>query len=104
MASKKYSNTAAPVEDLGPVGTALETLLADTDIVRYLEYTCNYKKHKGVSWGTVFAQDRQYFNWVMTVMNPVTKTYKVLSRLCPQTTLDTNRVNTAFKIQSAGVV
>jgi len=103
MASKKYSTIAQPVAALGPVGPALEALLEDGDITRYLDYVCNYKKHKGESWRRVFTEDRPYFNWVMTVMNPATKTYQVLSQLCDQKTTDKNRVNTAFKIQSAGL-
>ena len=71
----------------------------DLDVSKFLQYECNYKKHKGKTWGEVLKQDKQYFEWVMTVMNPTTRTYQVLSTLCSEETRQKNRINTAFKLQ-----
>lgn len=77
----------------------VKLVMADEEVARFLDFECNYKKHKGEKWSKVFAKDRQYFQWVMTVMNPTTRTYQVLSKLCPASTQEKNRINTAFKVQ-----
>lgn len=86
-------------EDKEEASMALQELLEDSTTKRFLAYECNYKKHKGKTWLEVYNQDKQYFEWVMTVMNPTTRTYQVLSRLCSEATREKNRINTAFKIQ-----
>lgn len=49
-------------------------------ITTFLDYPCNYKKHKGTRWGDVLVNDYSYFKWVMMcAMNTQTKTWTVLS-------------------------
>lgn len=49
---------------------------------RFLDYECNYKKHKGKKWGAVLHADPQYFTWVLTkAMNVRLKTWKVFSMI-----------------------
>jgi hypothetical protein len=49
---------------------------------RFLDYDCNYKKHKGKKWGTVLHTDPAYFTWVLTkAMSPRLKTWKVFSMI-----------------------
>lgn len=89
------------VEQLGD--DEVKVLMADEEVARFLDYDCNYKKHKGEKWGKVFNKDRQYFQWVMTIMNPNTRTFQVLSKLCPASVTQKNKVNTAFKVQKTSV-
>lgn len=77
----------------------VKLLLADEEVIKFLDYECNYKKHKGTKWGVVFKKDLGYFNWVMTIMNPTTRTFQVLSKLCHPSVAEKNRINTAFKVQ-----
>jgi hypothetical protein len=60
-----------------PPGVVTEALL-----LKFLNYTCSYKKHKGSTYGQVMQHDYQYFLWMLTkAMNPATKTWGVLSCL-----------------------
>ena len=46
---------------------------------RFLNYRCNFKKHKGRTWLEVFESDYNYFCWaVKTRLKPESKTYKTL--------------------------
>ena len=81
----------------------VKVVMADEEVVRFLDYECNYKKHKGEKWLKVFNKDRQYFQWVMTIMNPNTRTFQVFSKLCPPSVLQKNKINTAFKVQTSTV-
>jgi hypothetical protein len=52
------------------------------EFTKFLDYECNYKKHKGKKWGTVLAIDPEYFTWVLTkAMSPRLKTWKVFSMI-----------------------
>jgi hypothetical protein len=73
---KKASKSVQPVEEK----LDLDNLTVE-DYQRFLNYKCNYKKHKGKTWEWVFTNDLNYFKWVMGVMNPQTQTWRVLSSL-----------------------
>lgn len=61
-------------------GMNFENVTVD-DTKRFLEYKCNYKKHKGKTWGEVLQKDMDYFTWAMTVMPSKTVTWNILAPL-----------------------
>jgi hypothetical protein len=49
-------------------------------IQRFMNYTCNFKKHKGRTWQEVIEIDYTYFCWVVkNRLDKNKKTYSVLS-------------------------
>ena len=51
-------------------------------VENFINYTCNYKKHYGVTWKEVFLHDYDYFTWVVdNLLGKETLTYRVFSFL-----------------------
>ena len=65
----------------GKKAKTLEEFIVTDDVLdRYLQYKCNFGKHKGETWKTVITADIDYARWALINFVKVeSKTWKVLA-------------------------